>query len=51
MVELNGQKLELGPDDALPNLKGARVHSEKLTLAPASITFLAFPKAGNAACR
>lgn len=37
--------------DQIPELKG---HSEKagtLRLAPASITFLAFPDAGNPGCR
>jgi len=50
-VDLNGKRLELGPADALPVLRGAEVHSETVTLAPASITFLAVPKAGNAACK
>jgi hypothetical protein len=50
-VDLNGKRLELGPDDALPVLRGAAVHSETVSLAPTSITFLAFPRAGNAACK
>lgn len=50
-VELNGKRLEPGADDALPVLSGLPVHSGTITLAPASITFLAFPKAGNASCR
>ena len=50
-VDLNGKRLELGPDDALPVLRGAAVQSGTVTLAPASITFLAFPRAGNAACK
>ncbi|MGD0481623.1 MAG: hypothetical protein ABSA42_15725 [Terracidiphilus sp.] len=49
-VDLNGKRLELGPGDTLPVLRGAAVHSGTVTLAPASITFLAFPKAGNAGC-
>jgi heparanase len=50
-VDLNGKRLELGPGDALPVLRGAAVHSETVTLAPASITFLAFNRAGNAGCK
>jgi hypothetical protein len=50
-LELNGKQLELGPEDALPALKGVAVYSATMTLPPASITFLAFPKAANAACR
>lgn len=50
-VDLNGKQLELGADDALPVLRGAAVHAGKVTLAPASITFLAIPKAGNAGCK
>jgi hypothetical protein len=50
-ADLNGKPLELGPGDALPALRGTAVHAGTVTLAPASITFLAFPKAGNASCR
>lgn len=50
-VDLNGKQLELGPDDALPVLHGFGVHSGTITFAPASITFLTLPKAGNAACK
>jgi len=50
-VDLNGKRLELGPGDALPVLHGVGLHSGTVTFAPASITFLAFPKAGNANCR
>jgi hypothetical protein len=50
-VDLNGKRLELGRGDALPGLRGAAVHSGTVTLAPASITFLAFPRAGNAGCK
>ena len=50
-VELNGKQLQLGKGDAMPVLRGSAVHSGTITLAPASITFLAFPKAGNASCR
>jgi hypothetical protein len=50
-VDLNGSALSLGPGDALPSLSGARVVAGAVTLAPASITFLAVPAAGNSACR
>ncbi len=50
-VDLNGKRLELGPSDALPVIKGVAVQSGAMTLAPASISFLVFPKAGNASCK
>lgn len=50
-VQLNGVELQLGADDALPELKGIATHSGPITFAPASITFLAVPKAHNASCR
>ena len=50
-VELNGVPLKLGVHDALPELKGKAAPAGPVTLAPASITFLAFPNAGNASCR
>jgi hypothetical protein len=50
-VELNGYELKLGAGDALPQLHMARVNSKQITLGPASITFLAFPKAHNASCQ
>ncbi len=51
VVELNGHELRLGADDSLPELTGTSTHGGSLTFAPASITFLAMPKANNAACR
>ncbi|MGA3161581.1 MAG: hypothetical protein ABSC77_10215 [Terracidiphilus sp.] len=50
-VQLNGMELQLGAEDALPELKGVATRSGQITFAPASITFLAIPKAGNASCR
>jgi hypothetical protein len=50
-VKLNGKPLALGPDDRLPALTGERVASGPVALAPATITFMAVPKADNAACR
>ena len=51
VVFLNGSELKLGAGDALPELHGAATHAGKLTFAPASITFLAFPNAQNASCQ
>ena len=50
-VKLNGTELKLGKDDALPQLKGESARAGQLKLAPASITFLAFPNAENTSCR
>jgi hypothetical protein len=50
-VQLNGINLKLGADDALPELKGAATQAGNVTFAPASITFLAIPKAHNASCQ
>lgn len=49
-VTLNGSLLKLGPDDSLPLLKGLPVKAGPLELQPASINYIAFPAAGNAAC-
>jgi hypothetical protein len=51
VVRLNGSELRLGPDDALPRFLAVRAPAGQVTLAPASITFLAIPAAGNASCR
>ncbi len=51
VVELNGHELRLGADDSLPELTGTSTQVGNLTFGPASITFLAMPKANNAACR
>ncbi|HUV71196.1 MAG TPA: hypothetical protein VMW15_16170 [Terracidiphilus sp.] len=50
-VELNGSELKLGAGDELPKVKGQTVRAGEVRLAPASITFLAFPGAENASCR
>ncbi len=50
-VQLNGVELQLGAEDTLPELKGIATRSGKMEFAPASITFLAMPKAHNASCR
>lgn len=48
---LNGRALKLGSGDSLPDLKAQSAKAGQISLEPASITFLAFPKAGNASCR
>jgi len=50
-VQLNGTELALGANDALPALTGAATPAGEVSLAPATITFLALPEAGNDACR
>jgi hypothetical protein len=50
-VRLNGAELALGANDALPALTGEPSPAGDVTLAPATITFLALPTAGNDACR
>jgi hypothetical protein len=50
-ADLNGTELRLGADDSLPRLAGAPVPAGSLTLAPATITFVAVPAAANGACR
>ena len=50
-VDLNGVELALGNGDALPELNATATRSGQVTLAPASITFFALEKAGNASCR
>ena len=49
-VALNGTELKLGSGDSLPKLKAQPAGAGQVTFAPASITFLAFPKADNAGC-
>jgi len=50
-VDLNGSELDVSADGDLPVLKGKAQSAGRVTLAPASITFLALPNAGNASCR
>jgi heparanase 1 len=49
-VLLNGIALQVGNDGTVPETKGEKVKAGTLPLAPASITFLAIPSAGNANC-
>jgi hypothetical protein len=49
-VRLNGSRLELDAHD-LSRIPGVQAAAGALTFAPASITFLAIPGAGNTVCR
>ena len=49
-VQLNGRYLEMTPRGDLPPLDGVPITAGALTLPPATISFLALPDAGNAAC-
>ncbi len=50
-VLLNRHALKLNADDTLPTLHGEKTAAGAISFAPASITFLALPRAGNAGCR
>lgn len=50
-VRLNGRALALTAGDALPDLVARPEPAGRIHLAPATITFLAMPNAGNPACR
>ncbi len=50
-VLLNGVELKLGDGDSLPALAGTATPAGKVTLPPASITFLAIPEANDPNCR
>ena len=51
-VSLNGTELALGATDTLPAITGSATAAGNVTLAPATITFLAIPTAANrGACR
>lgn len=50
-VKLNGQPLALAGADRLPALRGKPVRPGRLSVAPASVSFLAMPAAGNPSCR
>jgi hypothetical protein len=47
---LNGEPLKLDRNDDLPEVKGRIAAAGSIQFAPATITFLAMPEAGNAAC-
>ena len=50
-VKLNGRVLAMQPGDQLPALTPVAAAKGPLSLAPASITFLAIPNAANKACK
>jgi hypothetical protein len=50
-VRLNGAALALTEAGDLPRMAGIATAAGEVTFAPATITFLAVPAAGNAACR
>jgi hypothetical protein len=50
-VDLNGSELNVGADGDLPQLKGRTQAAGRVRFVPTSITFLAFPDAGNASCK
>lgn len=50
-VRLNGSTLSLESSDQLPRLAGVPMPAGSIALAPATITFLTIPEAGNRACR
>ena len=43
-VKLNGQELRLNEHDEIPELKGEKIKGGNLQFAPATITFLVFPR-------
>jgi hypothetical protein len=49
-VRLNGNTLTLGPDDRVPPIAWVPASAGVVTMAPATITFLAVPAAANVAC-
>jgi hypothetical protein len=51
VAALNGVPLALSDTSDLPRLTGVATTAGEVTFAPATITFLAVPAAGNAACR
>jgi hypothetical protein len=50
IVRLNGLPLRVGSEGDLPRIAGAQTAAGALTFAPATITFLTMPAAGNPAC-
>jgi hypothetical protein len=49
-VMLNGKPLGLTPDGKVPELRGNRLRTRQVTLAPESIEFVSVPEAHNGAC-
>jgi hypothetical protein len=51
VVRLNGNSLALEPNDELPRIEGVSADAGVVKFAPATITFLTIPSAGNKACQ
>jgi hypothetical protein len=51
VVHLNGHPLQLSATDDLPAITGVPMEAGIVTFAPATITFLSVPAAGNSGCR
>jgi hypothetical protein len=51
VLQLNGRELKAREDGSLPPLTGVRAGAGRVVLPPFSITFLAFPQAGNEVCQ
>lgn len=49
-IQLNGAPIQLGREDELPVLSAVAVKPGNVELAPATITFLTVPSAGNPQC-
>jgi heparanase len=50
-VELNGEELKLEGGESLPKMQGLPENPGAIQFPPASVTYLAFPKAVNASCK
>jgi hypothetical protein len=50
-VRLNGAALAVEESDQLPKLAGVPANAGSMRFAPATITFLTIPDAGNRNCR
>lgn len=49
-VDLNGRALEASAEGSLPKIEGVAFKTGTLEVPPASITFMAFPRADNLSC-
>ena len=50
-VQLNGNTLRIDADGTLPPITGEPISPGHVRFAPASITFLGIPNAGNSSCQ
>jgi hypothetical protein len=51
VVEVNGEPMNLGANDEIPDMKPVRTRPGPLSLAPASVAFVAIPDAHNPECQ